>query len=49
VQRAAAAGSSVHFWGRCGELPSSGELLESVRKLLKNEPLERDGWRTEKW
>jgi 2-oxoglutarate ferredoxin oxidoreductase subunit alpha len=49
VQRAAAAGSSVHFWGRCGELPSSGELLESVRKLLKNEPLERDGWRTERW
>jgi 2-oxoglutarate/2-oxoacid ferredoxin oxidoreductase subunit alpha len=49
VQRAAADGSSIHFWGRCGELPSSGELLEDVRKLLKNEPLKRDGWRTEKW
>ena len=49
VQRAAVAGSSVHFWGRCGELPSSGELLADIRTLLNNEPLERDGWRTEKW
>ena len=49
VERAAADGSSVHFWGRCGELPSMAELLDTVRQLLDNEPLQRDGWRTEKW
>jgi 2-oxoglutarate ferredoxin oxidoreductase subunit alpha len=49
VQRAAAPGSSVHFWGRCGELPSVGELLESIRRLLEGKTLERDGWRTEAW
>ncbi|MFZ4859060.1 MAG: 2-oxoglutarate ferredoxin oxidoreductase subunit alpha [Desulfuromonadaceae bacterium] len=49
VQRAAVDGSQVHFWGRCGELPTSGELLEDIKALLKHEPLVRDGWRTEKW
>ena len=49
VQRAAASGSSVHFWGRCGELPAVGDLLESIKRLLDGKALERDGWRTEAW
>lgn len=49
VQRAAPAGSRVHFWGRCGELPTVGELLDEIRSILKNSVRKRDGWRTERW
>ncbi|MBJ6724368.1 hypothetical protein [Geomesophilobacter sediminis] len=49
VRRAAAAGSEVHFWGRCGELPSVAELLDTVRQLQAGVALTRDAWRTEKW
>jgi 2-oxoglutarate/2-oxoacid ferredoxin oxidoreductase subunit alpha len=49
VQRAAADGSRVHFWGRCGELPSVAELLETVKDLQAGRVLTRDAWRTEKW
>ena len=48
VQRSAGA-SKVHFWGRCGELPSVAELLETVTKIRGGQAPGRDGWRTEGW
>ena len=49
VQRAAAAGSDIHFFGKCGELPTVAELLETFDKLLKGEPITRIGWEREAW
>jgi 2-oxoglutarate ferredoxin oxidoreductase subunit alpha len=49
VQRAVAPGSSSHFWGRCGELPSVAELVAAVEQLKAWGHLETDGWKTEAW
>jgi len=49
IQRAAGAGSQVHFFGKCGELPSVAELHAVFDKLLNNEPLENKGWEREVW
>lgn len=49
VQRAAPDGSRTHFFGKCGELPSVAELLETVGKILRNELLARSGWEREAW
>ncbi len=45
----AAKNSAVHFWGRCGELPSVSELLAEVTEILSGKKPARDGWRTEAW
>ncbi len=34
IQRAAAAGSEVHFFGKCGELPSVHELIHGMENIL---------------
>jgi 2-oxoglutarate ferredoxin oxidoreductase subunit alpha len=49
VQRAASAGSDIHFFGKCGELPTVAELHETFDKLLKGEPITRIGWEREAW
>jgi 2-oxoglutarate ferredoxin oxidoreductase subunit alpha len=49
VQRAAGAGSQVHFLGRCGELPAVGELVEAARAVGRGERLSRRGWDLEAW
>ncbi len=49
VQRAAPCDSEVHFFGKCGELPTVAELHDLFDKLLKGEPLKRQGWETEAW
>jgi len=49
VQRAAAADSEIHFFGKCGELPTVAELHETFDKLLKGERLTRIGWEREAW
>ena len=49
VQRAALQGSDVHFFGKCGELPTVSELQDIFEKLLKNEPISRIGWEREAW
>ena len=49
VQRAAPCDSEIHFFGKCGELPTVAELHELFDKLLKGEPLKRQGWETEAW
>jgi 2-oxoglutarate ferredoxin oxidoreductase subunit alpha len=49
IQRAAPRGSEVHFFGKCGELPTVAELQDVFDKLLKGEPLQRRGWETEAW
>ncbi len=49
VQRAAGQGSSVHFLGVCGDLPTIPDLMETFTKLLKNQPLARKGWELEAW
>ena len=48
VQRAAR-GSAVHFWGRCGELPSVKELLATAEQIKEGKTLSRDAWKTERW
>jgi 2-oxoglutarate ferredoxin oxidoreductase subunit alpha len=49
VQRAAPAGSPVHFLGSCGDLPTQADLDEAFEKLLTNRPLTRKGWTLEAW
>jgi 2-oxoglutarate ferredoxin oxidoreductase subunit alpha len=49
VERAAPCDSDIHFFGKCGELPTVSELHEIFYKLLKNEPLKPDGWEKEVW
>jgi 2-oxoglutarate ferredoxin oxidoreductase subunit alpha len=49
VQRAAAAGSDIHFFGKCGELPTVAELHDTFDKLLNGEPITRIGWEREAW
>ena len=49
VQRAAPGDSEVHFFGKCGELPTVTELHETFDKLLNGEPLSRKGWEREAW
>ena len=49
VQRAMPCDSNVHFYGKCGELPSVEELHAVFDKLIKGETLKRNGWETEAW
>lgn len=49
VQRAASCDSEVHFFGKCGELPTVVELHQLFDKLLNGEPLKRQGWEMEAW
>jgi len=49
VQRAMPCDSSVHFYGKCGELPSVEELHDVFDKLIKGETLKRNAWETEAW
>ena len=49
VERAAGAGSSVHFLGRCGELPAVTELVDAAATLLGGGSLRRRGWNLEAW
>jgi len=49
IQRSVPAGSKVHFFGKCGELPSVVELHDVFNKLLNNEPLKTKGWEMEVW
>jgi 2-oxoglutarate ferredoxin oxidoreductase subunit alpha len=49
VQRVAPADSEIHFFGKCGELPTVAELHETFDKLLNGEQLNRIGWEREAW
>jgi 2-oxoglutarate ferredoxin oxidoreductase subunit alpha len=49
VQRAAPAGSKIHFFGKCGELPTVAELHETFGRLLQGETISRQGWEREAW
>ena len=49
VQRATPEDSEVHFMGICGELPTQHQLLSSFEKILKGQPLQREGWEMEAW
>jgi 2-oxoglutarate ferredoxin oxidoreductase subunit alpha len=49
IQRAASSDCNVHFYGKCGELPTVAELHIVFDKLLNGEPLERHAWETEAW
>ena len=48
VQRAAA-GSEVHFYGKCGELPTAGELLDAMDDVLHGRPIRAQQWKSEAW
>ncbi|GBF33314.1 2-oxoglutarate oxidoreductase alpha subunit [Desulfocucumis palustris] len=50
VQRCVPTGSNVHFFGKCGELPSVAEMLLQIKQILNGEPLVRsDNWEWEAW
>jgi len=49
VQRAVPCDSTVHFFGKCGELPTVAELQEIFDRLLEGKSLERHEWQTEAW
>jgi 2-oxoglutarate ferredoxin oxidoreductase subunit alpha len=49
IQRAAPRDSEIHFYGKCGELPTVGELHRVFDKLFSGQPLARDGWEMEAW
>jgi len=49
VKRAAASGSSTHFFGKCGELPSGDELAGAIDSIAAGRPLTRNAWESEAW
>jgi 2-oxoglutarate ferredoxin oxidoreductase subunit alpha len=49
IERAAPPNSTVHFYGKCGELPTVAELQRVFDRLLNGQPLARDGWEMEAW
>ncbi len=49
LQRAVPHDSEVHFLGICGDLPTNKDLLETFDKILKDQPLQRNGWEWEAW
>lgn len=49
VKRATANGSEVHFYGKCGELPSVDELIHAIKNVLENKPIETQQWKSEAW
>jgi len=49
VQRAAPGGSEIHFFGKCGELPTVAELHDTFGQLLRGEKISRRGWEREAW
>ena len=49
VQRAMPKGSEVHFFGKCGELPTVAELQQMVDTLLAGRPLPVNRWEWEAW
>ncbi len=49
VERAAPCDSKIHFFGKCGELPTIAELHDLFSKILGNVPLKPDGWEKEVW
>jgi 2-oxoglutarate ferredoxin oxidoreductase subunit alpha len=49
VERAAPAGSEVHFYGKCGELPSAAELIAAMESILKGEKIKTEQWKSEAW
>jgi len=48
VQRAAG-GSAVHFYGKCGELPTAGELRDAMDDVLQGRPIRAQQWKSEAW
>ena len=49
VQRAMPRGSEVHFFGKCGELPTVAELQRVIDDLLAGRPLRANEWEWEAW
>jgi 2-oxoglutarate ferredoxin oxidoreductase subunit alpha len=49
IQRATPAGSEVHFYGKCGELPSVAELVGAMESVLKDEKIKTEQWKSEAW
>ncbi|MHB1415168.1 MAG: 2-oxoglutarate ferredoxin oxidoreductase subunit alpha [Chloroflexota bacterium] len=49
VQRAMPKGSEVHFFGKCGELPTVAELQHVIDDLLAGRPLRANEWEWEAW
>jgi 2-oxoglutarate ferredoxin oxidoreductase subunit alpha len=49
IQRAVPKDSEVHFFGKCGELPTIAELMELFRALLAGKPIGPVQWEREAW
>jgi 2-oxoglutarate/2-oxoacid ferredoxin oxidoreductase subunit alpha len=49
IQRACSKDSGVHFFGKCGELPTVAELIDSFKTLLDGKPLQPVYWEREGW
>jgi 2-oxoglutarate ferredoxin oxidoreductase subunit alpha len=49
VRRAASKARSVHFLGKCGELPTGTELQDAIDAILKDQPRHTQSWKLEAW
>lgn len=49
VQRACPKDSKVHFFGQCGELPKTKDLIEIFQSLLAGKPISAIQWEREAW
>jgi 2-oxoglutarate ferredoxin oxidoreductase subunit alpha len=45
----AAAGREVHFYGKCGELPTADELSGALEDVRQGRPLRSLQWKSEAW
>lgn len=49
VQRCAKETDQVHFYGKCGELPSVAELLKAVEEILDGKTVTTEKFKAEAW
>jgi 2-oxoglutarate ferredoxin oxidoreductase subunit alpha len=49
IQRAMPKGGRVHFFGKCGELPTCAELHDSLLAIRAHQPRQTQKWKLEAW
>lgn len=49
VQRSSGEKGDVHFYGKCGELPSVADLLQAMKEILAGKPISFEKFKAEAW
>jgi 2-oxoglutarate ferredoxin oxidoreductase subunit alpha len=49
VQRSSGEIEDVHFYGKCGELPSVAELIQAMKEILEDKKISFQQFKAEAW